>query len=298
MQSPSASESSHISTSSNSSNSSTRSLDILGRDIRDCLRKVDKLHAKCIRELAENKHNVAQITLQQASQTSALCDQKIETFNILSGHQQELSQIQALLNHHEQLAQVHRLMLENRLAEQARDIAALQAAVAALQADRDPCASSSSRKRVRDEDVLGASGLSSPRRHGAFRQALDFMAGKVSSTVFRGLDVIIHTAAARAGYPMTPGTQPSRAFQTWLHLFMSEATNYMVDAVTKGACLAVDHPSAATSLVFAMMVYRCIDPKSLVVGPYLKFIVKEIFRAILVKTIPEPFSTMLYYAPM
>lgn len=248
--------------------------------------------------MAENKHDVAKITLQHATQTSALCDQKIETWKILCGHQQDLADLQAKLNHHEQLAQVHRLMLENRLAEQARDIAALQAAVAALQSAAPPDSTDlarASRKRARDDDVLG--GIS-PKPHGAFRQALDFIAGKVSTTMFRSLDSIVHAAAAKAGYPMTPGTQPTHAFKTWLHLFMNEATDYMVAAVAKGACLAVEHPSAATSLVFAMMVYRSIDPKNLVAGPWLKFIVKEMLRAILVKTLPEPFSSMLYYAPL
>ena len=227
--------------------------------------------------------------------TQALCDQKVFLFDFIQESNEKISRLQDSVRHLEQLANVHRLLAENRLAEQARDIAALQAAVAALQSEAP---SSASRKRARDEDVSGASGLSSPRQHGAFRQAIDFMAGKVSSTIFRGLDAIIHAAAARAGHPMTPGTRPTRAFETWLSLFMSEATDYMVAAVEKGACLAVDHPSAAASLVFAMMVYRCIDPKSLVVGPWLKFIAKETLRAILVKTVPEPFSTILYYVPL
>lgn len=248
--------------------------------------------------MAANRQSVAQITLQQASQMNALCDQKIETFNILCEHQNELAALKAMLNYHEHLANVNRIFLENRLAEQARDISALQAAVAALQAEGDRCASSSSRKRPRDEDVSSAASLLSPRRQGVIRTGLDFITNKVSSTVFAALDVIVRGAAAQAGYPMTPDTQPTLAFQNWLSRFTSEATDYMVDAVTKGAYLAFNHPTATASLIFATMVYKCLDPKWLIAGPLLKYIVKEILRQILVKTLPEPFSTILYYLPL
>lgn len=231
-----------------------------------------------------------QVAMYHTVQINAICDEKIKTMQCLYALQEDLCHLQMHVSNLESRLFMQHMLVESRLAEQARDIAALQA-------ERYACAPSSARKRQRDEDS-SALEPDTRRLRGAFHQAAAFVTSKIGDLAFQALDNIVRLAARKAGYPLAPGAQPTQAFRVWLDLFMSEAADYLSAAVTNGAALAVQHPSAAASLVFAMTVYPYIDRQHLVAGPWLKVIAKEILRAIVCRTLPEPFSTMLYYAPV
>jgi hypothetical protein len=221
--------------------------------------------------------------LELAQQTSQSVNMLFEMRTLCASVQEQLCAQSLRLSHCENMLVVHRELVEHR-------IRTIESAVETLQADR------AAHKRTRDESLPDLA--LQPKQHCAAYQAAAFVAGKISDAVFATLDTVIRNAALKAGFAMKPGAQPTREFQAWLHDFSEEATDYFCTLVARSATAAAHNPGAAASVVFAGMVYNYIDPKTLVAGPPLRYVAKEILRTIVCKTLPEPWSTMLYFTPL
>jgi hypothetical protein len=190
------------------------------------------------------------------------------------------------LSHCENMLTLHRELFDHR-------IRTLESAVETLQADR------ATHKRTRDDSVPDLA--LQPKRHSASYQAAAFVASKISDATFGVLEKIILATANKAGFAMKSDAQPIRVlrdFKHWLDLLTEEGTDYICTLVARGATVAVHNPGAAASIVFAGAVYTYMDPKTLVAGPWLRYVVKEILRTIVCKTLPEPWITMLYFTPL
>jgi hypothetical protein len=230
-----------------------------------------------------NDRMTAHFMLELAQQTSQSVNMLFEMRTLCASVQEQLCAQSLRLSHCENMLTVHRELVDHR-------IRTLESAVETLQADR------AAHKRTRDESLPDLA--LQPKQHCAAYHAAAFVAGKISDAVFRTLDTVIRNAAYKAGFAMKPGAQPTREFQAWLHDFSEEATDYFCTLVARSATAAAHNPGAAASVVFAGMVYNYIDPKTLVAGPALRYVVKEILRTVVCKTLPEPWSTMLYFTPL
>lgn len=281
--SPSAASATSSSVSSSSSSACADLIEGLTHRIDACHRQVRILQRKCTECLVNNDRIQAQFMLELAQQTSQSVNMLFEMRSLCASVQEQLYAQSLRLSHCENMLVVHRELVEHRLAELAHDIRSVKA-------DRAP------HKRTREDSVPDLA--LQPKQHCAAYQAAAFVAGKISDAVFRTLDTVIREAAIKAGFAMKPDAQPTREFQAWLHDFSEEATDYFCTLVARSATAAGHNPGAAASVVFAGLVYNYMDPNTLVAGPMLRYVAKEILRTIVCKTLPEPWSTMLYWTPL
>lgn len=286
--SPSAasSTSSSVSRFSSSSSVCAHLIEVLTQKIDACHRQVRTLQRKCTECLVNNDRIQAHFMLELAQQTSQSVNMLFEMRTLCTSVQEQLCAQSLRLSHCENMLTLHRELADHR-------IRSLEAAVETLQADR------AAHKRTRDDSVPDLA--LQPKQHCAAYQAAAFVASKISDAAFGVLEKIILAAANKAGFALKPDAQPIRVlrdFKQWLDLLTEEGTDYICTLVARGATVAVHNPGAAASIVFAGTVYTYMDPKTLVAGPWLRYVVKEILRTIVCKTLPEPWSTMLYWTPL
>jgi len=273
-----------------SSVSSAHTLDVIRNDISRCQRQVRDLQRHINHALQTRNTEYAQYAMQQVLLLHAVIDEKLLTSQALHALAEDLAREKANVAFLEHTLITHSTLTDAKFAEQARDIAALRATVAVLTVARDPA---SSRKCSRDEDA-GAVESSMPKKQCALRQAGGFLADKLSTVVFEGLTRFIHVAAEKAGYALTPGSQPLQGFKEWLHRFVNETTDLVTTSTSQALTLAASQPSATAGLIFASMIYKYLDPQTRVAGSMMRVIIKSGVQQILYNTLPFPINHAVY----